>query len=261
MVNKTRDEEWAVDLFRPLLRELKLQESSKSYVLVKVSDYRHLVIKGMGRCLIVLKRRPLSKQNLPNRGYFVFIHREKENLYILYIVIDSDLYQDDSLDLRIARKAVGIHEFCHCVATMLSLAEVACGSPIFEKLRKRLCEKLHKTSLNDLTTLMTAFNSLETSSDDSLRPFPDSHFRLGFEDFPGDYAELYINFLLSYSLIKEMMSEEKLKALRMSLDNQEELLKFLISFIEDVSEKKAINKIFVIRRLKTLLPRLLQEAD
>ena len=57
------------------------------------------------------------------------------------------------------------------------------------------------------------------------------------------------------------MSEEKLKALRMSLDNQEELLQFLISFIEDVSEKKAINKIFVIWRLKSLLPRLFLVAD
>ena len=260
MVSQRRDEEWAVDLFRPLIQKLRLQESAQSPVLVKVSDFRNLVIKGMGRCLIFLQQRPLADHNPPSKGYFVFVHHKEENLYILSIVIDSNLYRDESLESKVARKAVGVHEFCHCVAAMLSLAEVSSGSSVFEKLQDRLREKVTKTSSSDFINLMAAFSNLGKNSDYLSQSFPDSHFRLGFEDFTGDYSELYINFLLPYSLVKETVRDERLAGLKASLHNQENLVQLLIQLIDDLSRQKALDKRFVVNRLQALLPRLLLES-
>lgn len=263
MVNQKRDEEWAVNLFRPLVQKLELQKKSESPVLVKVSDFRHLVIKGMGRCLIVLQRRSLSEHNPTNKGYFAFIHHKGTDLYILSIVIDSNLYRDDSLELKIGRKAIGMHEFCHCIAAMLSLAEVSSNSLAFEKLRNHLCEKVAKTSSTDFINLMAAFSNLDQESDSLFRPFSDSHFRLGFEDFIGDYSELYINLLLPYTLVTEVLGEGKLQALKDALSKTSEnpavLVEFLSQLVSDLSEQKALDKGFVIKRLQVLLPRLLHE--
>lgn len=260
MVNQRRDEEWAVELFRPLIQKLRLQEKSQSPVLVKVSDFRNLVIKGMGRCLIFLQQRPLSEHNPPSKGYFVFTRHKEKDLYILSIVIDSNLYKDDSLELRVARKRVGIHEICHCVATMLSLAEISSDSSVFEKLQNRLHEKVTMTTSADFINLMAAFDNLDQDSSHWFRPFPDSHFRLGFEDFDGDYSELYINFLLPYSLVKETVRDEKLAELKSCLDEPDKLTEFLHRLIDELSARKALNEHFVSNRLRVLLPRLLLES-
>lgn len=67
--SSNRNVEWAVETFRPLLKALKLQRVAQSPTIVKAADFRNLIVKGMGRCIIAVQRQKISDGQ---RGYCVF---------------------------------------------------------------------------------------------------------------------------------------------------------------------------------------------
>lgn len=81
-----RNVEWAIETFRPLLKALKVQYIGSSPTIVKTSDFRNLIIKGMGRCIIAIQKSNISDgQN----GYCVFVHKPELNIYIISMVVNQ----------------------------------------------------------------------------------------------------------------------------------------------------------------------------
>lgn len=255
--NSNRNVEWAVETFRPLLKALKLQYIGTKPTYVKAADFRNLIVKGMGRCIIAVQRQKIADGQ---KGYCVFIHNKELDLYILSIVIDESLFSDDSHDNRVQRKALGIHEFVHCVAIMMSVSLLGTGpNPLIERLKQILSEKLTVTTSEDFTALLQALGSIATDSEPpKISMFNDKHFRTTFEDFPDDYADLYLNFLFSYKLLREIIDDEKIETFKQLIIAKESvrLAQFLNDILTELIEVKALEKEFVRQRFSYFLPRL-----
>ena len=91
--------------------------------------------------------------------------------------------------------------------------------------------------------------------------FTDNHFRTNFEDFPDDYADLYLNFLFSYKVLREVIDTQRLETFKNLIISKEseQLAKFLNQILEEIIETKALEKEFVFQRFLILLPRLAQD--
>ncbi|MEE0886771.1 MAG: hypothetical protein UIB61_07685 [Treponema sp.] len=256
--NSNRNVEWAVETFRPLLKDLHLQNVSKdSPTIIKTADFRNLIVKGMGRCIIAVQRQVISDGQ---SGYCTFIYNKEYNLYILSIVIDENLFNNDSLDSRTKRKALGIHEFVHCVAILMSISLLGTGpNPLIERLKSILNEKLTVTTSDDFTQLFKALGTIAENNDSqNISLFSDKHFRTGFEDFPDDYADLYLNFLFSYKLLKEIINFERMETFKNLLlaKDSKRLVSFLNDIFNEIVENKALDRNFVMQRFCYFLPRL-----
>ena len=258
--NSNRNVEWAVETFRPLLQALRLQYIGTKPTYVKAADFRNLIVKGMGRCVIAVQRQKIADGQ---KGYCVFIHNEELNLYILSIVVDETLFSDDSHDNRVQRKALGIHEFVHCVAIMMSVSLLGTGpNPLIERLKQILSEKLTVTTSEDFTALLKALGAISADTEPpKISMFNDKHFRTGFEDFPDDYADLYLNFLFSYKLLKEIIDPQRIETFKQLIfaKDSEHLIQFLNDILSEIVEVKALEKEFVYQRFLSFLPRLSTE--
>lgn len=255
-----RNVEWAVDLFRPLLQKLNVQNVGSSPTIVKTVNDRNLIIKGMGRCIIGIQRQILADGQ---RAYCTFIHRKEVNLYILSIVIDDSLFEKDDHESRVQRKALAVHEFVHCVAIMMSLSLLGTGAnPLIERLKQILKEKLSVTTSDDFTQLFAALGTLAKKTEfPKLSLCSDKHFRTGFEDFPDDYADLYLNFLFSYKLLREIIDAERFETFKTLIVSKDanHLASFLRDLLKEISETKALEQEFVFERFLQFLPRLSKE--
>lgn len=255
--NSNRNVEWAVETFRPLLQALKLQYVGTKPTIVNASDFRNLIVKGMGRCVLAVQRQKISDGQ---KGYCVFIHNKELNIYILSIVIDEKFFSDDSHENRVQRKALGIHEFVHCVAIMMSVSLLGTGpNPLIERLKQILSEKLSVTTSEDFTALLKALGEISADAEPpKITMFNDKHFRTGFEDFPDDYADLYLNFLFSYKLLREIIDDQRLETFKHLIlaKEAEQLTKFLNEILTEIVEVKALEKEFVYQRFLFFLQRL-----
>ena len=55
-----RNAEWAVDLFRPLLKKLHVQNVQEKPTIVTTLNDRNFIIKGMGRFIIGIQKQSLA---------------------------------------------------------------------------------------------------------------------------------------------------------------------------------------------------------
>ncbi len=212
----------------------------------------------MGRCIIALQRHPLTSNK---QGFFVFSYQEKYDLFLLSIVINENLYKDNSFDLKVQRKALVVHEFVHCVAAMMSLSLLGKGpNPLIKRLKEIIKEKVAVTTSDDFTKILKMLENIDTAeSNGSSFLFNDTHFRTGFEDFPDDYAELYLNFLFSYQLLLEYLSDDENNIKSILKKTDEEFAGFMNGLIEKIAKEKALKIKFVISRIIKFLPRLVKE--
>jgi hypothetical protein len=79
----------------------------------------------------------------------------------------------------------------------------------------------------------------------------DGHFRIANEDgFCGNYGDLYLNFLLSYQLLRETIEAIKYGNPGISFT------KLLLAVHGELVEQKALQRDFVLGRIKTFLPNI-----
>lgn len=124
-----RNVEWAISTFRPLLQALHLQEHKSGPTVVKASDYRNLIIKGMGRCVVVVQKQRIRDGQ---KGYFIFDYKKDVDLFFLSIVLDESLYSDEGLDCNIRRKSL---EKRICIQPFSAFSSKACYG-IFEDIKQ-----------------------------------------------------------------------------------------------------------------------------
>lgn len=86
------------------------------------------------------------------------------------------------------------------------------------------------------------------------------HFRTGDEDFIASYSDLYKNLLLSYDLFCEegfFDNDKKEKFFKYKKNNNPNaMLNILKEVIIALSEKKALDKTFIINRIEEFYPKI-----
>jgi hypothetical protein len=250
-----RTTEWAFTLLRPVLQELKVQKLTELPSVVKTSSYRRLITAGMGRWVIIARQASFPDET---KGCASLVLSIDHNLFMLVINISKDLFDTDEHSRRCQRKMVAVHEFVHGAAHIF-LSSFLKSERYIEIMDKSMCAKMEMTTSAQFNEMLSAIGKLGTRGTGKHEVFTDSHFRLigeGWVDgFAGNYVELYINLLLSYQLIYETMRAIKLQYEETNID----ISKLLRLTHKELVEKKALDREFVLGRIKMFLPKLFSE--
>ena len=262
-----RGTEWAFDLFRPVLKDLRLQSlNPRNYIRASLKKYgfdKH----NMSRCVIVAMRYHFTNPN--DKGVFVWTFDKKRNFYVLYIIINDSLYAEGmSHEDCVRRKIVTMHEFTHCTAAMLSLSRIS-SEQLVSSLQKSMRKSVDVIQSVDVDVVMSEF-SKEMSADSqndrteiSFRKFDDGHFRTNYESFEGSYYDLNTNFLLSKQLFEEYFSKQKRQEFYEYIKNSNptSAVMLLKNAAEKAINEKYLDKKFVMNRIANVfMPFYLNEA-
>ena len=246
--------EGAFALLRPILQNLKTQELTKSPKVFRASSLVRLKAAGLGRWVIVAKQ---SSSHDGGKGQAAVAYDKKNNLFLLFIFVDENLFVSNTTAFRTQRKMVAIHEFVHGSAHML-LMNFYGASKYIELMGSSITRKVAMTTSDEFTEMLTAIGKLGRNGETSSEMLTDGHFRVlekNLKDgFLGNFAELYTNFLLSYQLISETMTFFK-KQQRSKTD----ISTLLTLTFNELVNKKALDKAFVLGRMKLFLPSLFSD--
>lgn len=244
-----------------MLQRLRLQELKEEPLIIHAASFKVFHRCNMSNCVLVVSCKNFT--NKDDQGIFVWQYNAETKFYALHIIISRSLYESSDMKLRIKRKATGIHEFTHCVAAMMTFSRLQTAA-LIELLHTRMAGKFHALKKYELENI---FRELSQSyeAEPRLPPmFPDEHFRTGGEDFTDGYDDLLQNFLLSFALFCEdgFFDGEKQKKFRelYKAGKNKDAVDVIVSVIDPLAEKKALDKHFVIRRIGEEFLRLIVEA-
>jgi hypothetical protein len=244
-----RDTENVVELLRPLLKDLHVQDLRHEPITARASKYRNLVVAGMRRCIIAARKAEITDDT---RGFLTFSYNKEKNVFLFIINVNKNLFEKNDHESKVRRKAVAVHEFTHCAAFLLLLS---CLRPevFIEKTRGIINQKVKLTTSSEFNSLLSSLRKLGKNgvSTQQTELLTDWHFRIAVDDgFRGNYGDLYLNFLLSYQLLKETIEAIKYKNPNIEF---EELLP---AVHKELVEKKALQRDFVFGRIRTFIPNI-----
>lgn len=249
-----RDLEWATKIFRPLLKDLNIAHLTSGNTQVFTADYRAFIQRNMDNCIVIVCCHKLSQEH--HQGLFIWQYNEKEHFYALYIVLNTNLKADS-----VARKAISVHEYVHCVAAMLAFSRLK-TKDLINILHARMSKRFHVLTSIDVDKILKDLNGKNKSTPKKLDTFDDPHFRIEWEDFQASYAELYRNLLLSYELFCEKgffddVAREKLhQYLRQA--NSDGAISLLSDVTDAIASRKRLDRDFVFQRvMQIFLPMIL----
>jgi hypothetical protein len=210
-------------LFRPFLQTIPFHNPD--------STDRDLVFSGivndcyskLGKAqlhLYVIKRKPAEDGRL-GHGLFTV---DGDDCYIFKIYLNPVLFYGEKYDSPQLRKAVGVHEFVHCVAAAINLPKFKTKAQR-EEFRTRLLDKLTV----DIISTKQIEEIKEKKGEDHLLHraplgppqfypnnllFDDEHYRLQDDNSPIKYHELYDQFLLSKDAFESFFEKSELENLK-----------------------------------------------
>jgi hypothetical protein len=267
-----KDERWAIKTFRPLLQELKVQNipAPPDARIVYMTDKRDWVIKGMGRCIVIIEQ-----QDLPEKtgGILVTSHDSELDYFKLHILINSSLCNKTDLNDRADLKITATHEFTHTIAALSAISRIS-SELLIGRLKEIFRKKAHAIHYDEIkkiaeelsNSLFDVLNNLDSSvsmehgepkNTDKVHFFPDKHFRLGFEDFPVSYPVIFEEFLLSEEMFHEYFSKEIIESLcKAFLENNSNLIADLLSptSLRIINEKALYPNFVVARIIEIFMP-------
>lgn len=246
----------AIKKYRPLLKALDIQHINKTLRYIETRTVKSLYFS---RCIIVTKQKKMKGNHL---GFCSFSYNEKNRIYILTIALNENLFIDENIDTRIKRKLTGVHEFTHCVATLMALSRFSEDS----KFKKDLNEAL-QNSLSHIDIDKSIFEVCRNfdSDDEYTRkegPLKNSHFQLkeGYDAFDGDYVDLFFNFLFSYELFLEtFQSSLEQWAYEKDEEIKKEILESILDIFNSFIVNKALEKDFAKEQFRDFLRRFFIE--
>jgi hypothetical protein len=250
-----RTTDWAFTLLRPVLKELKVQKLKKKPHVVKASAYKKLIVAGMGKWVIIAHQTSFQDGT---KGFAEIIFSKTHNLFLLMIYIDEKLFVNDDCELRTQRKMVGVHEFVHGSAHMC-LESFLKSERYIELMDKSIIAKMKMTTSEEFNEMLLAIGELGTKDGAKHEMFTDDHFRLLgknlMDGFEGNYAELYTELMLSYQLVSETITAFKLQ----NEGTGANISRLLTFTINELIQSKALDREFVLGRIKLFLPMLYVE--
>lgn len=248
MVNNRRDTKWAIDFFQPLQKELDLHNISRKATIVKTSTFRQMHFKRMLRCHISVSHKRMEDDA---HGFFVFAYEPTSEVFFLAIVLNSKLFKNKTYELKVQRNATAIHEFIHCLAALMSVPKICNNKQWIHDMQAVMMDKLKsKTTPKDI---LAVINVLKSEIKD-WKKIPDilthDHFKTGYEDFEGNYEDLYIEALLSYNLFIEMFGYEIEKFFEcMAKKNTYNSGRILIYIFDKLRKEKDLEHDFIQRQV------------
>jgi hypothetical protein len=210
----------------------------------------------MERWLIIARQFSFQDES---KGFAQIVLDKTHNLFLLIINIDKNMFIDNGHDLRTQRKMIAVHEFVHGAAHIF-LSAFLKPERYIELMNKSMIAKVKMTSSDEFNEMLSAIGKLGIKGG-TKEVFSDGHYRLledGFMDgFAGNFTELYIYLLLSYQLVCETITAIKKRhganAVKISL------FELLTLTINELTDKKALDKDFVLGRMKLFLPMLFSD--
>jgi hypothetical protein len=247
-----RNTDSVVTLLRPLLKDLHVQCLTIEPRIVATSDYRELIMAGIGRCIICARQTAFKDDT---RGCFVVSYNKDHKVFLFVINVNRNLFQNNSSKSKTERKAVAVHEFVHCTSALLLLSCLQ-SEGFIECMRSIIVNKVTITTSSEFNSLLSALKNLDKGKINPPELLTDEHFRIDYKDkFIGDYGDLYLNFLLSYQLLRETMMEIKKQH-----GNSGISLKDLLPEVhKELVEEKALERNFVLGRIRTFLPNIVTD--
>lgn len=240
---------WAVKIFRPLMKQLKLQSLDSSCPRkILTSTEKNMFRLHMDRCMIVACRWKFSDSR---QGVSIWRYNKNSDVHVLYIFVNDALFDNEVEKLKILRKIVTTHEFTHCVAYILTISRIA-NSLITEREIERLRKNTHILTKSDIQMILgDILKSPQQFTEKEFLAFPDEHFRTGDEDFQSSYSDLYRNFLLSYELFREFFDDSKmLEFIKATDKNDGSSKKVLEDIITSIAIQKGLSRKFIIIRIQ-----------
>lgn len=242
----------AVKKYRPLLKALHIQGIRENPTVTKTDSIRSLFFS---RCIIVTQQQETRDGQA---GYFTFVNDTKNNLKILSIVLNKKLFKDEELETRIQRKAVGVHEFVHCVAVLMALSRLSDNpNPLIDELGELLNTKVE--SIDTDHSFVEIYQALSGKDETSkiTRNLTNKHFELEnhFDAFDGDYVDLYFSFLFSYDLFLETF-EDNIKIWATADEiKKPEVSKLITETFNELVERKALYSDFAVEQFNSFVTR------
>lgn len=229
-----KDVNVVVNLFRPILRQLKIRKF-EDHDTVYLTDAKQLnfILNLPNICITVLFA-DMEKQN------GVFFHRQIDSdTYDCYIVINSRFYNDDLMHAKLC----GVHEFCHFLALFYALTST---SSIIQRetFSKRLNSRIDELNNGSFTSFYTALTQGITSD---VAETNNAHYFLGIEENDIDYVSIHKNLLFSKELFEEYFIdyEQKTFSTLMKSDDIEDRrhgVELYIKMVHKAADEKSVDR-------------------
>jgi hypothetical protein len=204
-----RNEQWAIDQFRPLLNEIDISNipASPNYLLLRLSRYEHLRNLGLSDCVLIVRRR-IFKSTV--NGYYTFSYRMagEQPIFFLSIFLNDQLFVSNTPAQKIRRRQALVHEFTHCIAAFLLMEMPNREKNLIDKLTLDLVTHTKLNIRNHYQSLIIQFGSGQIPMANVLGVYPDEHFRLDDANFQGSFATLYKHLILDFSIFEKYFTPE-----------------------------------------------------
>lgn len=255
MVDNQRNTQWAVDFFYPLQKALDLHNISEMPTIIKTHEFKKMRFKRTLRCHISVL---YAKMEDEAHGYFVFSREPISKVFFLSMVLNKKLFEDNSHELKVQRNATAVHEFIHCLAALMSVSAIDIDiDSLVEELTAIMKKKQrNKTASKDILAVIDLLSSKLANNNEIPDILTHAHFETGYEDFTGDYADLYVEALLPYNLFIEIF-EQEIKAFFKYLEKKDKrsCSAILVSMINELKEKEALDHNFALAQVSKYLLR------
>jgi len=252
MADEHHDVQWVIKHFRPLLDKINIDDipEEPKYQVELLSDTRQFIQLGMENCVLSICRKDfISTAN----GFYTFSYAENEEqqIYFLNIYINNKLFASNNPVLREKRRRAIIHEFTHCIAAFLSIGRIK-TKQLLDGLVNKLATRVRINTMSHYQMLLSQIGNASSTVSYALGIYPDSHFRLGYENFEYSYSTVYKNLILDRKTFEKYFTEDMRSKFFKELKNSNihKVLTILNTACAELIEKEAISADFVNLRLR-----------
>lgn len=257
--NNMKDNPWVLEIFTPLLNELKFKAGAP-ICKVNTSSYSNLKAHSMGNCIIEVQRASFKASG--DEAVFLWSHYPKLDMFRLVIFLHEKFFnkrtscETTAFENQVNINLLGVHEFTHCVAAMLFFAKTINDNDL-KSMKENMCKHTYPTTTQQRELLLQELSmGYEEIYEEK---FPHKHFKLNNDDFKGNYSELYRQFLFSDSIYRQYLEDTPLKILQglyKLLENKttDEISKNLVKImigtkIKEIAKKESIHPAFAFKML------------
>jgi len=229
------DPKVAVRIFRPILQELKVRDST-GHKPVFIVGFDDLAFLGLDEFSI-----QFAVGNIDAPGIFLVKHT-KQGLLRAYIILNSNLYESHSNGIKQIRKIAAVHEFVHFVA-ILYVATVTKTLTLRSTLLQRRNNSVEKLWGPTLLELYYALSGEKTDPNYTPPELTDAHFRIGYEGPTPDYEVLFLHFMFSRELFETYFNKAKqseFKTLYSEKSTRNEAIELLLGELKKAADEKDV---------------------
>jgi len=239
------DIEYILDIFRPVLDKLQGNNEGPIY-LSSFTDF--INFKDSGNWVISL----LKANLISEKAMHMVTYNEKHDILHFYIILDELIYKNS----KEIKKIVIVHEFIHFLSVFFACIDAKDKNSrrkLFERLSKSLSDGTKNEKIFELNKIL---NSSKLVNDFyNYEQVNDNHFRIGIENIPLDYSELFKNFLFSRKMLDQYFNSEKRKIFfnLLKKSRNDKANKLLNNIMDKIVKNEFLPKEFVFKQVSDII--------